>query len=129
MRWALLVVGLICVGEAAAASPDEFARELAGPWGQVDADWEPFAGALSKNSCPRDGVKSRESIGLFGDGGRMWIEPALGGSLKVYEGGLVPKLYLFAQMADVNGAIYRDEGSERRIVHVNSDRITLERLP
>ena len=128
MRWALLAVGLICLTQGAAASPDEFARDLAGPWGQVGANWQSLTGALSKNSCPRDGVKRKETIGLFGDGGKMWIEPALGGSLNVYDGGPLPKLYLFMQMTGVNGAVYREGGAERRIVRIAPDRITHERL-
>src|SRR5262245_10641927 len=88
MRLALMLsVGfLLCASSASAAPGDEFAKLLPGPWGRVDFNWKPSTGVLAKNSCPLTGVSSKERIGLFGDGGTMWIEPGLGGKLSLYDG-------------------------------------------
>lgn len=112
------------------ASPQEdFARLLQGPWGRVDISWQPYAGVLAKNSCPALGVTRPSSVGLFGEGGSMWIEPDAGGSLKVHDGGTLPKTYLFLRMETGASAVYSDSGFERRLSLVGPDRLSEERLP
>jgi len=124
-----IAIFLSLTGLAAAMPEDDFADGLKGPWGRVDSNWQPFAGALSKNSCPPNGVKRKESIGLFGDGGTMWIEPALGGALHVHDGGPLPKLYTFVRMDGMTAAIYREGSVERRIALLAADRMTHANLP
>ena len=122
-----LLVG--AAGSAFAAPQDDFARGLSGPWGRVDRNWQKLIGALSKNSCPLAGVARRENVGLFGEGGAMWIEPALGGAIAVYDGGLVPRLFSFVGMEGDGVGVYREAGVERRFTRIGADRLTEDRLP
>ena len=131
MRVLLGFVVWVLVGASAvsAAPQDDFAGRLAGPWGRVDRNWQPLMGALSKNSCPLGGVARPDSVGLFGEGGAMWIEPALGGSLNVYDGGPVPRLFLLVGMAGAGAAVYREAGVERLYTLTGPDRLTQDRVP
>lgn len=130
MRFVMAIAVWLCFAGVAAALPeDDFAQSLKGPWGRVDSNWQPFSGALSKNSCPLGGVTRKESIGLFGDGGTMWIEPAFSGALNVHVGGPLPKLYTFVRMDGLSAAIYREGGVDRRIARVATDRVRHENLP
>jgi hypothetical protein len=123
----LLLIG--GAGRALAAAQDDFARGLSGPWGRVDANWRPLIGALSKNSCPLAGVSRRENVGLFGEGGAMWIEPTFAGALDVYDGGPVPRLFAFVRMDGDGAAVYREAGVERRLARLGADRLSENRLP
>lgn len=128
----ILIVVLLLLGaggEALAAPQDDFARGLSGPWGRVDRNWQKLIGALSKNSCPLMGVSRRERVGLFGEGGAMWIEPALGGAITVYDGTPMGRLFSFARMEGDGVGVYREAGVERRFTRVGADRLTEDRLP
>lgn len=121
---------LLSFAGAAMASPaDDFGRLLKGPWGQVGADWRPLAGALSKNSCPVGGVKRKENIGLFGEGGAIWIEPALAGSINIYEGSPAPRLLAFVGMDGATAAIYRESGVDRRFSLDGDQHLAIGRAP
>jgi hypothetical protein len=125
---AALVAGFAGGGGAAAAPADDYAKLLQGPWGRVDVAWKPYTGVLAKNSCPPGGVTSKERIGLFGEGGTMWIEPGSGGALSVYDGALMPRSLAFAR-AEAAGIVYRDAGGERRFTLVGATGLTEVRLP
>ena len=122
-------LSLTLTSVASAAPADDFARALKGPWGQVSATWQPLSGALARNSCPDGGVKRKESIGLFGEGGSMWIEPAFAGALNVYEGSLAPRLFAFVTMDCASAAIYREGGVDRRLNLEDAERLSLDRAP
>jgi hypothetical protein len=100
-------------GVATAAPADDFGRSLTGPWGRVDFNWQPYTGVLAKNSCPAAGVRQRSTVGLFSDGGTMWIE-AEPGKLLVYDGGPAPRVLTFARMEAGSTAVYREGAVERR---------------
>jgi hypothetical protein len=126
---AAICLSLSFAGAVAASPADDFARSLKGPWGQVGADWRPLVGALSKNSCPMGGVKRKENIGLFGEGGAMWIEPALAGSINIYEGSPAPRLLAFVAMDGPTAAIYRDNGADRRLSLESNERLAMAHAP
>ena len=115
-------------GAAMAAPADDFAQSLTGPWGRVDFNWQPYAGALSKNSCPPLGVRQPSTVGLFGDGGTMWIEPDKG-KLLLHDGGPVPRVLTFARMETATSGIYREGAVERRLSIAGLDRLIEERVP
>jgi hypothetical protein len=127
----VLAIGLVTVGllsTAASAGPIDFAQWLSGPWGRVDLNWQPYFGALSKNSCPSVGISKKESVGLFGEGGSMWIEPGMGGSIMLYDGGMLPHSLSYVG-SDATGAIYTDGGVRRHFAQAGSDRLTEEHVP
>ena len=128
MRSVLAFLLVLSMGPAVAGPADDFAQRLAGPWGRVDQSWRPLIGALSKNSCPPGGVKGPETIGLFGDGGAMWIEPALAGAIKVYDGGPAPQLFSFVEMSGAGAAIY-DDASRNRSFTLTASGLTKDRVP
>ncbi len=115
-------------GVAAAAPADDFGRSLTGPWGRVDFNWQPYTGVLSKNSCPALGVRQVSTVGIFGDGGTMWIE-AEPGKLLVHEGGPSPRVLALVRAEAASTAVYRDGAVERRFSVVGSDRLVEERVP
>lgn len=134
MRWmcsvvAATVFSAACATAALASPQEDFARQLQGPWGRVDISWQPYSGVLAKNSCPALGVTRPSSVGLFGEGGSLWIEPDAGGSLKVHDGGTLPKTYLFIRMETGSSAVYSEAGMERRLSLAGPDRLSEERLP
>lgn len=122
-------VSLAWAGIAAAAPQVEFAERLAGPWGRVDINWQPYSGALSKNTCPAAGVRMPSSVGLFGDGGTLWIEAGPGGSLRVHDGGTLPRTYLFVRMETASSGIYLDGTAEKRLALAGLDRLSEEPSP
>jgi hypothetical protein len=115
-------------GSATAAPADDLARSLAGPWGRVDFNWQPYSGVLSKNSCPALGVRQASTVGIFGDGGTMWIE-AEPGKLLVHEGGPTPRVLALTRVETASSAVYREGGVERRLSVVGLDRLVEERVP
>ena len=115
-------------GAATAAPADDLARSLSGPWGRVDFNWQPYTGVLAKNSCPLAGVRQVSTVGIFGDGGTMWIE-AEPGKLLVHEGGPAPRVLTFARMETAASAVYREGAVERRLSIVGPDRLSEERVP
>lgn len=115
-------------GTAVAAPQDDMARSLAGPWGRVDFNWQPYTGVLAKNSCPAAGVRQASTVGIFGDGGTMWIE-AEPGKLLLHEGGPAPRVLAFARMETASSAVYREGTIERRLAIVGVDRLSEERVP
>ena len=129
-RVGLSLAVLALAGGAAAAGPleDDFAGKLAGPWGRVDMNWQPYFGALAKNSCPADGVRGPSTIGLFGDGGAMWVEAIRGGVLKWHEGSLVRTLS-FVRLESSTAAVYNELGVERRLTLAADNRLQDVRLP
>jgi hypothetical protein len=129
---AIAILAAVCltVGPAwAAGLQDDFAAQLAGPWGRVDVNWQPYTGALAKNSCPPGGVRQPSTVGLFGDGGTMWIESVPGGSLKVHDGSSLVRTFMFVRLETGSAAVYRDGAAERRLSLVAADRLSEERLP
>lgn len=116
-------------GGASAAPQDEFEKSLTGPWGRVDFNWQPYTGVLSKNSCPPLGVRQPSTVGLFGEGGTMWMEPDDKGKLLVHDGGPAPRVFAFARLEAATSAIYREGAVERRLSIVGPDRLIEERLP
>jgi hypothetical protein len=127
---AILTAACLTVGPAwAAGLQDDFAEQLAGPWGRVDVNWQPYVGVLAKNSCPAAGVRQPSTVGLFGDGGSMWIESEAGGSLKVHDGSSLVRTFTFVRLETGSAAVYRDSGGERRLSLVAADRLSEERLP
>jgi hypothetical protein len=130
MRWAIVLIAglLFCASPVAAAPADEFAKLLSGPWGRVDVAWKPYTGVLAKNSCPIAGVTSKERVGLFGEGGTMWIEPGLAGALSIYDGNMMPRTFHFVR-AEGTGVVYREAGVERRLTLVGATGMTEVRLP
>jgi len=126
---ASLVVVLSFAGTAHAALQDDFANRLEGPWGRVDINWRPYLGVLSKNSCPASGVSRPSSIGLFGEGGSMWIQAGVGGSLIVHDGGTVPHTLLFVRMQSGSSAVYNDGGVRKKLTLVAPDRLSEEHDP
>lgn len=130
MRGLAIAFVSVALAAGAAASPQtELAERLQGPWGRVDINWQPYSGALSKNTCPAAGVRMPSSVGLFGDGGTMWIEASAGGSLRLHEGGPLPRTFLFVRMETASSAIYNDGGTEKRLALVGIDRLSEERFP
>ena len=127
--FASAVISAAIAGAVAAAPADDFANALAGPWGRVDISWTPYTGVLAKNSCPAGGVRQPSTIGLFGEGGSMWLEPAAGGALKVHDGNPVAPSLEFVRMETASSAVYRAAGGERRLSLVGPDRLSDERLP
>jgi hypothetical protein len=126
----MLVAACLTVGPAwAAGLQDDFAAAVAGPWGRVDVNWQPYVGVLAKNSCPPAGVRHPSTVGLFGDGGSMWIESEAGGSLKVHDGSSLVRTFSFVRLETGSAAVYRDGGVERRLSLVAADRLSEERLP
>jgi hypothetical protein len=122
-------VSFSVIGSAATAAPiDDFGRSLTGPWGRVDFNWQPYTGVLAKNSCPPAGVRQASTVGLFGEGGTMWIETEPG-KLLVHEGGPAPRVLNFARMETDSSAVYREGAVERRYSLVGSDRLSEERVP
>jgi hypothetical protein len=115
-------------GVAMAAPQDDLAQTLTGPWGRVDFNWQPYTGVLAKNSCPVAGVRQPSTVGLFGDGGTMWIEPEEG-KLLLHDGGPAPRVLAFARMETATSAVYREGTVERRLSIVGVDRLTEERVP
>jgi hypothetical protein len=126
---ALAAMSLTAGSAGAAGLQDEFAAQLAGPWGRVDVNWQPYMGALSKNSCPPAGVRQPSTVGIFGDGGSMWIEPEVGGSLKLHDGSSLVRGLLFVRLETTSAAVYREVGVERRFSLTGADRLSEERLP
>ena len=126
---ALAFVWFLGVATAIGAPQDDFAQRLAGPWGRVDQLWQPLSGALSKGSCPLAGVRRPDTIGLFGEGGAMWIEPAYSGALNVYDGGAMPHLLSFVQMTSTGAAVYREAGVERLYTLIGPDQLSESRMP
>lgn len=116
-------------GASWAAPSDDFAARLAGPWGRVDFNWQPYGGALSKNSCPAAGITRPSSVGLFGEGGTMWIEAREGGALAVHDGSGTPRMLSFVRMETAASAVYREAGIDRRFSLVSADRLSEERVP
>lgn len=114
---------------AGAASEGDVAQMLDGPWGRVDFNWQPYGGALSKNSCPVAGVSRPSAIGLFGEGGSIWIEAGAGGSLTIHDGGPSPRALSFVRFETGSTIVYRDIGGERRLSLAGADRLSDERLP
>jgi hypothetical protein len=104
------------------------ARSLTGPWGRVDFNWQPYTGVLSKNSCPVAGVRQPSTVGLFGEGGTMWIE-AEPGKLLLHDGGPAPRILTFARMETATSAVYREGPIVRRLSIVGLDRLVEERVP
>ncbi|MCE9521477.1 MAG: hypothetical protein K8S25_03485 [Alphaproteobacteria bacterium] len=130
MRAVVLLLGSLLAASAARALPlDDFAARLAGPWGHVSATWAPLTGALSKTSCPYGGVARRENVGLFGEGGAIWIEAAAGGGLNVYDGGPLPRLFQYVEVQGPASVLYREAGVERLLTLVSPDRLTQGRVP
>jgi hypothetical protein len=125
------IAALACLTSTAAfaAPADDYARWLAGPWGRVDLAWKPYSGILSKNSCPLGPISKKESIGLMGEGGTMWIEPGLAGALSLYDGGVLPRVLSFVRLEADGAAVYREGGVERRFARVGPDALTENRLP
>lgn len=113
----------------AAGLQDDFAEHLAGPWGRVDVNWQPYVGVLAKNSCPAAGVREPSTVGLFGDGGSMWIEAEPGGALKWHDGSTLVRRLSFVRFETGSAAVYREAGVERRLSLVGTDRLSEERLP
>ena len=131
MRTFLLSTAMIFFGlggVATAAPLDDMAQLLTGPWGRVDFNWQPYTGVLAKNSCPAAGVRQVSTVGLFGDGGTMWIEPDKQ-KLLLHDGGPVPRVFVFARMETATSAIYKEGSTERRLSIVGVDRLTEERVP
>jgi len=127
---ALVVVISSGLGGVATAAPqDDFAQSVTGPWGRVDFSWQPYTGVLAKNSCPPLGVRQPSTVGLFGEGGTMWIEPDDKGKLLLHDGGPAPRVFTFARMETATSAIYREGTTERRLAIVGVDRLTEERVP
>lgn len=132
MRGLAIVTAAVSLawGAVAAAAPQvDFAERLAGPWGRVDINWQPYTGALSKNTCPAAGVRQPSSIGLFGEGGTIWIEAGAGGSLRVHDGGPLPRTYLFVRMETGASGVYLDGAAEKRLALVGPDRLSEEASP
>jgi hypothetical protein len=132
MRTFLLLVAIISCGfggVATAAPQDDFAQTVTGPWGRVDFNWQPYTGVLSKNSCPPLGVRQPSTVGLFGEGGTMWIEPDDKGKLLLHDGGPAPRVFVFARMEAATSAVYREGTTERRLSIVGVDRLVEERVP
>ena len=115
-------------GAAMAAPADDLAQSLTGPWGRVDFNWQPYTGVLSKNSCPPLGVRQPSTVGLFGEGGTMWIE-AEPGKLLLHDGGPAPRVLTFARMETATSAVYREGPIVRRLSIVGLDRLIEERVP
>jgi hypothetical protein len=115
-------------GAATAAPADDLARSLTGPWGRVDFNWQPYTGVLSKNSCPVAGVRQPSTVGLFGEGGTMWIETEPG-KLLLHDGGPAPRVLTFARMETATSAVYREGAIVRRLSIVGLDRLIEERVP
>jgi hypothetical protein len=113
---------------ATAAPADDLARSLTGPWGRVDFNWQPYTGVLSKNSCPVAGVRQPSTVGLFGEGGTMWIETEPG-KLLLHDGGPAPRVLTFARMETATSAVYREGPIVRRLSIVGLDRLIEERVP
>lgn len=130
MRVMVLAALLLAASaQSVAAGPqDDLARMLEGPWGRVDFNWQPYTGVLAKNSCPVAGVRQPSTVGIFGDGGTMWIE-AEKGKLMLHEGGPAPRVLVFARMETASAAVYREGGLERRLSIVGPDRLSEERIP
>lgn len=129
---AVLVMSCLTASSVwAAGLQDDFAEQLAGPWGRVDVNWQPYAGVLAKNSCPEGGVRRPSTVGLFGDGGTMWIEVDVGGSLKWHDGSLLVRTLQFVRLEPGTeaAAVYREAGAQRRFTLVAADRLKEERLP
>jgi hypothetical protein len=111
------------------AAADDFGELLAGPWGRVDFNWQPYTGALSKNSCPAAGISRPTSVGLFGEGGSMWIEAPGDGSLIVHDGGGSPRVLTRVRRESAAATVYRDAGAEKRLSLASADRLSEVRLP
>jgi hypothetical protein len=132
---AIAVLAMSCLTASsvwAAGFQDEFAERLAGPWGRVDVNWRPYAGVLAKNSCPEEGVRRSSTVGLFGDGGTMWIEAEPGGLLKWHDGSSLVRMLQFVRIeaGAEPAAVYREAtGVQRRFALVAADRLKEERLP
>src|SRR5262249_15130581 len=127
--FASAVISVAIAGQVAAAPADDFASAVAGPWGRVDISWMPYTGVLSKNSCPPAGIKQPSTIGLFGEGGSMWLEAAAGGALRLHDGSPVARTLEFVRIETATAAVYREGGSERRLSLVAPDRLSEEKLP
>jgi hypothetical protein len=125
----LIVISFGLCGVATAAPQDDFAKSLTGPWGRVDFNWQPYTGVLSKNSCPVAGVRQPSTVGLFGEGGTMWIEPDDKGKLLLHDGGPAPRVLTFARMEAATSAVYREGTVERRLSITGLDRLVEERVP
>jgi hypothetical protein len=132
MRAILIASALVSAamaGASVAAPADDFANAVAGPWGRVDISWMPYTGVLAKNSCPATGVRQPSTIGLFGEGGSMWLEATTGGALKVHDGNPVARRFEFVRLETASAAVYREGTVERRLSLVAVDRLSEERLP
>jgi hypothetical protein len=127
--FASAMMSVAIAGAASAGPADDFASAVAGPWGRVDISWTPYSGVLAKNSCPPTGVRQPSTIGLFGEGGSMWLEAATGGALKVHDGSPVAHTLQFVRIETATAAVYRDGTTERRFSLVAVDRLSEERLP
>jgi len=129
-RIAFLIASLVLFGSGRAiAAPDDFARVLAGPWGRVDTNWQPYIGVLAKNSCPTVGITRPQSVGLFGEGGSMWIEAGIGGAITLHDGASLPRTLSLVRMEGASSATYSGARGDRRLTLVAADRITEELVP
>jgi hypothetical protein len=126
MGWVVLLSASVASVQAGPA--DDFARKLEGPWGRVDFNWQPYTGVLAKNSCPLQGVRQPSTVGIFGDGGTMWIE-AEPGKLNLHEGGPAPRVLVFTRMETASAAVYKEGPIERRLSIVGTDRLSEDRVP
>jgi hypothetical protein len=113
----------------APAAADDFGELLAGPWGRVDYNWQPYTGALSKNSCPAAGISRPTSVGLFGEGGSLWIEAPGDGSLIIHDGSGAPRVLTRVRRESAAAVVYRDAGVEKRLSLASADRLSELRLP
>lgn len=129
MRSRVLVAAAIAALTAAAASAQDFAKQLNGPWGRVDLNWQPYTGVLSKYSCPASGVRDASTVGLLGDGGAMWIESEVTGTLKIHESAAQQKVYTFLGMQSPTSALYRERGVMRVLTLVAPDRLSDDKSP
>lgn len=129
MAMAFAVVSAALASGATAAPQDDFAALVAGPWGRVDINWAPYTGVLAKNSCPLAGVRGPTTIGLFGDGGTMWIEAGEKAELKLHDGNRIARTLQFVRMETGTSAVYREGTTERRLSLAAHDRLSEERLP
>jgi hypothetical protein len=127
--FAMFVAALSLAGVAHATLQDDFAKQLEGPWGRVDINWRPYMGVLSKNSCPAHGVSRPSSVGLFGEGGSMWITAGPGGTLSIHDGGTLARALSFVRMERGSSAIYNDGGVQKRFTLDGADRLSEERAP